>query len=287
MRRWDAVVIGGGAAGLSAAAAAAGAGLSCLLLDRMGGGGELMNLTAPLHGWPEATTGPDLAAGLLEAALSAGVELAIEEVTGLAPDTEGWRVTTGEGAHAARAVILAVGLGPGRLGVPGEAGFEGQGLSHCAACDGPICRGQDVVVAGHDRWAVQEALDLVPLAGSVTLVTQGAEPVVAPGATVIAGVVTGLEGDAGLEAVLVQPIGNAALRLPARAIFVQHGRRPALEFAPADLARDADGPLVTDAALRCGLPGLLAIGEARAGFARTLAAAVEDGRRAAATLRAG
>lgn len=283
MADWDVVVIGGGAAGLSAAAAAAGQGRRCLVIDRMGGGGELMNLATRLHDWPEETTGPDLAASLLEQALGAGAELAIEEVTGLAPEGEGWRVTTAEDSHTARAVILAVGLAPGRLGIPGEEAFEGRGLSHCAACDGPLYRGEPVVVAGADRWAVQEALDLLPIASSVVLVTQGhGPPVAAPGVAVVAGRVTGLEGEAGLAAVRVQQAGAAPKRIPARALFVQDGRRPALGFAPEGLARDAQGRLVTDGALRCSMPGLYAAGEARAGFPSTLAAAVEDGRRAAA-----
>lgn len=281
MAEWDAVVIGGGAAGLSAAAALAGAGKRCLLIDRMGGGGELMNLANGLHDLPEPTTGPELASALLEQALGAGAELAIEEVTGLAPAGEGWSVTTSDGSHAARAVILAVGLGPGRLDVAGEEAFEGRGLSHCAACDGPLYRGEPVVVVGTDRWAVQEAVDLLPLASAVALVTQGRGPVEAPGVAVIPGRVTGLEGTNGLEAVLVQQAGAAPRRLPARAVFVQDGRRPALDFAPPDLACDAAGRLVTDEARRCGLPGLYAVGEARAGFPSTLAAAMADGRRVA------
>ena len=157
MADWDVVVIGGGAAGLSAAAAAAGADLSCLVVDRMGGGGELMNLGS-LHEMEGALTGPDLAARLLEEATVAGAELGLGAVTGLTSEGVGWRVSTDDEVHSARAVILAVGLAHGRLGVDSEEGFEGQGLSHCAACDGPLYRGQPVVVAGADRWAVAEAL---------------------------------------------------------------------------------------------------------------------------------
>lgn len=284
MAEWDVAIIGGGPAGLAAAAAAAGAGARSLLFDGMGGGGALMNLTAPLHGLPEPVTGPDLAAQLLEAALAAGAELAVEAVTGLAPDAAGWRVTTGEAVRTARAVILAIGLGPGRLGVAGEEGFMGRGLSHCAACDGPLYRGQDVVVAGADRWAVQEALDLRPIAAAVTLVTQGPASVTAPGVRVLPGPILGLEGAAGLEAVRLRDPAGGELRLPARAVFVQHGRRPVLDFAGFGLACVADGRIVVDAALRCAAPGLMAIGAARAGSADTLAEAMAEGRQAGAAL---
>jgi thioredoxin reductase (NADPH) len=265
MADWDVVVIGGGAAGLSAAAVVAGAGLRCLLLDPMGGGGELMNLGA-LHDVPghEGSNGPDLAAQLLEAAMTAGVELGFGAVTALAGPP--WQVTTVEESHAARAVILATGLAPGTLGLANEEKFLGQGLSHCAACDGPLYRGQPVVVAGADRWAVQEAAELAETCAAVTLVTQGAPAPEVPGVTVIEGRVTALHGEGGLQAVLV-----GTHTLPARAIFVQCGRRPALGFA-ASLPRDAEGHLPFNPA-----PRLFAAGGIRAGGPALLAAVMADG----------
>ncbi len=119
MAIWDVVVIGGGAAGLCAAAAVAGTGMSCLIIDRMGGGGELMNL-GTLHDLNEPLTGPDLAARLLEDAVAAGAELEIGEATGLAREAGGWRVSTDDGLRDARAVILAIGLAPGTLGLDDE-----------------------------------------------------------------------------------------------------------------------------------------------------------------------
>ncbi len=284
MAEWDLVVIGGGAAGLSAAAAAAGLGLSCLVIDRMGGGGELMNL-GPLHGLDEGLTGPDLAARLIEAAVIAGAELGIADVTAVRPDGDRWRITTDDGSHRARAVILAVGLAPGTLGLGNENAFEGRGLSHCAACDGPLYGGQPVVVAGNDRWAWQEARDLAETSSRVTLVGDGLRQPDADNIVVISGRIIALEGEAGLTGVQVQPDhGAAAIHLPAKAIFVQTGRLPALDFAPGTLALDADGRIVTDGAGQCSLPGLYAAGDARAGQPRDAGTAMNDGRNAAAAV---
>ncbi len=282
MAAWDVVVIGGGAAGLSAAATAASAGLSCLVLDRMGGGGELMNL-GKLEEVDGAPTGPDMVAQLLKAAMTTGAELAVAEVTGLVVDATGWQITTDDGAHAARAVILAVGLAPGRLGIAGEDTFEGRGLSYCAACDGPLYRGQPMLVAGTDRWAIAEAHELSTIASHVTLVTQGGmPPATAAGFAVLPGRITALQGESGLKSVLVQPEdGGAEQRLHGPVLFVQTGRRPALDFAPTTLIRDPDGKLVTDATGQCHPPGLFAAGDARAGTSRTIAAAIADGNRAA------
>jgi thioredoxin reductase (NADPH) len=275
---WDVIVVGGGPAGLSAAAAVAGAGRRCLLIDRMGGGGELMNL-GTLVDLAEAPAGPDLAARLLEDAVAAGAELVIGEVTGLAPETGGWRVATAEGAYRARAVILAVGLAPGTLGLADEAAWEGRGLSHCAACDGPLYRGLPVVVAGGGRWALQEAQALSACGAAVTLVTEGEAAAAGP---VIRGRIVGLEGAAGLEAVLVRPAdGGVVRRIPAQAVFVQTGRRPAVGFAAGTLSLDQDGRLSANAARQTGLPAVFVAGDARAGAGRTLVCALADGRRAA------
>ncbi len=283
MRTWDTIVVGGGAAGLSAAAAIAQAGLSCLIMDRMGGGGELMNL-GRLHGLEEALTGPDLAAHLLEQAIGAGADLDVSEVTTLTEGPTGWRVSSDSDTHAARAVILAAGLGPGTLHLDNEKDFEGLGLSHCAACDGPLYAGQPVVVAGADRWAIQEATELAAIASAVTLICQGAPPPPPPDrVTVIDGRITALHGSDGLCSVTV--LADAMQRpLPARAVFIQTHRRPALDFAPAGLTRDADGRIVTDSARRTSLAGLYAAGDGRAGTPRTLTAAMEDGRLAGASV---
>ena len=285
MPDWDVVVIGGGAAGLSAAATAASAGLSCIVIDRMGGGGELMNL-GPLQDVGEDLTGPDLMARLMEETTTAGAELGIAEVTGLTPEGTVWRVTTDDDSHTARAVILAIGLAPGTLGLGNEDAYEGRGVSYCGTCDGPLFRGEPVVVAGFDRWAQLEAHELTATASQVTLVTQGTPVPPVEGVTVLHGRITALEGAAGLDSVLVQPDGGGAPEtLSTGVVFIQTGRRPALDFAPAGLARDPDGRLVTDAALHCGLPGLFAAGDARSGASRTLVVAMAEGRQAAESAR--
>jgi thioredoxin reductase (NADPH) len=286
MPNWDIVVIGGGASGLTAAATAAGTGLSTLVIDRMGGSGELMNL-GPLRDLEEPQTGPDLAARLLEEAVTAGAELSVAEVTGLVPEQTGWRIATDDETHHARAVILAIGLAPGTLGLANEQDFEGRGLSHCAACDAPLFQGEPVVVAGADRWAQQEARELAAIASKVTLITQGGAAPTIDTVTIFPGRIVALEGKNGLDSVLVQlDRGGAQQRIPTQAVFVQTGRSPASGFASAALARDKDGRVVTDATLQTNLPGLFAAGDASAGSPRTLAAAMADGRRAAASAQA-
>jgi thioredoxin reductase (NADPH) len=275
---WDVVVIGAGPAGLSAARAAAARGLRTLCLDRLGPGGALMNLGALHHcpELPEGTTGPDLAAQLMEAATEAGAELGFGEVREVRSGEGAWTVVTDEEEHQARALVLASGLLPGRLGVAGEGGFEGQGLSRCAACDGPLYRGQSVVVAGSDEWACLEAEELLPIAASVTLVHEAPPAaMLPPGVATIEGRITALEGEGGLETVVV----GDGRRIAARAVFVQRDRAPAIGYAAPDLlGRDSAGhPIADSAAARA---GVFVVGDLRAGSPRHLAAALAEGRAA-------
>ncbi|MBN9561491.1 MAG: FAD-dependent oxidoreductase [Alphaproteobacteria bacterium] len=288
---WDVVVIGAGPAGLTAAQVAGASGLSCLCIDRLGPGGELINLGL-LHDCPDLppdTTGADLVTRLMDAATAAGVELAFGEVRELQRG-EPRRIVTDDETYQARTVIVATGLTPGRLGVPEEERFDGVGLSHCASCDGPLYKGENVVVAGAGEWAAQEALDLAALAGHVTLICpeheaarlssgRGRQLAGLTNVTVIPGRIASLEGAEGLEAVVIE---RAAIqeRHPTRAVFVQSNRRAALDFTRGLLAVEADGRACVDGDLCTSDEQAYAAGDVRAGAPERIASAIADGRRA-------
>ena len=294
---WDVVVIGAGPAGLAAAEAVARGGLRCLCIDRMGPGGLLINLGA-LHDCPElpaGTSGPDHIAALTERALEAGVEIGIGEVQSLQPGA-GWTVATDGETYTARAVIIATGLGPGGKEIPGAADYEGRGLSHCAACDGPLYAGAPVVVTGADRWALQEALELAEIADRVTVATGPALPhadeprarqlAALTNVDMVVGNVVGLTGADGLETVQIDRQGQRSA-IPARALFAYSERRPELGFAEGLLTLDPSLRIRVDDARQAGASFLFAAGDVRADAAQSVAAAEEDGRRAAeAALRA-
>ena len=53
---------------------------------------------------------------------------------------------------------------------------RGKGVSACAVCDGFFHRGKPVAVLGSGDFAASEAAELVPLAASVTILTNGQQP---------------------------------------------------------------------------------------------------------------
>jgi thioredoxin reductase (NADPH) len=78
--------------------------------------------------------------------------------------------TAGDAEYKAKAVIIATGAQPKRLGVPGEDMFIGKGVSYCATCDAPLFKEKTVLVVGGGDTAVQEALFLAKYAKKVYLV---------------------------------------------------------------------------------------------------------------------
>ena len=75
-----------------------------------------------------------------------------------------------EQAYRHTHVVVASGARIKRLGVPGEAEFEGKGVSQCADCDGPMYQNETAVVVGGGDTAMEEALFLTRMCEKVTVV---------------------------------------------------------------------------------------------------------------------
>ena len=124
-QNYDIVIAGGGLAGLTAAVTAARLGRKTLVLTGDIIGGQLLSIEKieGFPGFPDGVPGYDLAPMTQEEAANAGAEFAAAELMNLAPDTGGWRLTTGEGEVAARAVVLATGSSLSELDVPAKRGY--------------------------------------------------------------------------------------------------------------------------------------------------------------------
>ena len=287
----DLIVIGTGMAGLSAARHACQSGLATATLEANFFGGLVLNVNH-LDGEPSGS-GSELASNLMMEVSDLGADSIDGAATGIAREGELLRVDTETESHRARAVIVASGARIKRLGVPGEAELIDQGVSQCADCDGPMYQQQDVVVVGGGDSALQEAAVLAGYTRHVHLIHRGAA------FTARAELVGQLQGHGNLtvhwhstvEAILgaqgVEGVrlgtcdaqgGKAVTReLACGAVFAYVGLEPACAFAPAGIARDARGGLVTDANRQTALPGIYAAGAVRAGCGGMLQHAIEDG----------
>ena len=175
------VVAGGGPAGLSAAIYAGRAGLAPVVLEGAVPGGQLGQIERidNYPGFAEGVGGADLALAMRAQAERFGARLRPgEEAASLSvlPDGSLEIGASGGGTIRARTLVVATGTRPRRLGVPGEAAFEGRGVSYCATCDGAFFKGREVAVAGGGAEAFGAALYLARLCSRVTILFPETEP---------------------------------------------------------------------------------------------------------------
>lgn len=168
----DIVIIGGGPAGLTAGIYAGRGQLETVILEKGLPGGQIAQ-TEEVENYPgfdEAISGPELSGRMVRQAERFGARIVMEEVTGLQKTAGGFLVEGYDKNYQAKAVVIATGANPRRLGVPGEDEFYGRGVSTCATCDGFFYRGKEVVVVGGGDAAVEEGLFLTKFADKVTII---------------------------------------------------------------------------------------------------------------------
>ncbi len=298
---YDLVVVGSGPAGLTAALYAAREGLSVLVVERGGVGGQA-GVTERLDnfpGFPEGVTGDEFAGRLRAQAERFGVEvLSAQEVTALAVDGAYRLVTTGDGAtYTAFAVLLALGSTYRRLGIDGEAELIGAGVHFCATCDGAFYRGKRVIVIGGGNSAGEESVFLTRFAERVTIVTRdsalSASRVVVDKVdaheridVVTAATPTGfVTDDAGrLTALTVQRDGRSE-ELPADGAFVFIGLTPNNQLVRELVDLDDAGFVVGDLGMSTSVPGVFVAGDVRSGSTKQAASAAGEGAAAALAIR--
>ncbi len=159
---YDMIVVGAGPAGMASAIYGSRMGWRVLVLDKEAVGG-LAAITPIIENYPgfSKITGMEFAQRLKEQAEKFGAEIKeLVEVLEVKTDATPLEVISSGGTFFAKVVILATGTNHRRLGIPGETEFEGQGVSYCATCDGPLYRGKKVAVVGGGNSAVTEALYL-------------------------------------------------------------------------------------------------------------------------------
>src|ERR1700693_4079114 len=107
----DLAIIGGGTAGLAAGLYAARNRIDSVLFERLGLGGQLINVDRVENfiGFPEPIPGYELGPRMANHAMSSGLGVEFREVVRLHSDGEVWRLYTGEDdwTLSARAVIVA------------------------------------------------------------------------------------------------------------------------------------------------------------------------------------
>jgi len=294
---YDVIIIGGGPAGLTAGLYCARARLDVLLVERGVYGGQIATTTEVENypGFVDGVLGPELGERILKQAERFGLKTQFANVTGITDGGATKRVTMDSGELAARALIIATGSSPNKLGVPGEEELAGKGVSYCATCDGPFFRDKAIAVAGGGNSAVEEAGFLTRFASKVTVIHRRdqlragkilqerafANPKIE---FLWDSVVEKVLGEQQVTGLLVRNVKtDQRQELPFDGLFVMIGSRPNTEFLRGLVELDERGYLKANGLRETSVPGIFAAGDVQDYVFRQVITSAGDGAAAAIT----
>jgi thioredoxin reductase (NADPH) len=136
-------------------------------------GGQLQNTTDVENypGFPDGIMGPEMMNLFRGQAERFGTRFVTDDADRIELSDGGLqRVFIGSDEYVGRAVILAMGAEPRRLGIPGELELSGRGVSTCGVCDGAFFKGEKVVVIGGGDSAMEDAIFISKYASELTIV---------------------------------------------------------------------------------------------------------------------
>ncbi len=295
-RIYDVAIIGGGPAGLTAGIYLGRARLDTVLIDKQAPGGApaLTEIIENYPGFPEGISGFELVDRMRRQAEGFGLRISpYNSLESLRDEGDIKVLETPEGEMRAHAVILAMGMRPATLGVPGEDRFHGRGVSYCATCDGAFFRDAVVAVVGGGNTAVEEALFLTRFASKVVLVHRKdrlrAGKILQERALSHPKLefkwkktVKEIRGENTVTGLLLADTGGGGEEeIPVSGVFVYVGNIPNTEEIEGIIELDERGFVLTGDSLQTNVAGIFAAGDVRSGAVWQVAAAVGDGVRAA------
>lgn len=308
--QFDLIVVGAGPAGLSAAVYGASEGLSTLVIDRGGIGGQATSssLIRNYLGFPSGVSGRQLARSAYDQAWVFGARFVfMQAATSLEKVGDEIVITLSEGDRVrTRAALLAMGASYRRLGVPALEEFVGAGVFYGGSnSEAPALEDREVFVVGGANSAGQAALHLSRYARKVTVVIRGSSIRAGMSEYLVRQIeatdnievrtrtqVVDGGGVARLERLTLRDLDSSTdTTVEADALFVLIGAEPHTKWLPQEIVRDHQGFILTgehvpDDAwplarrrfdLETSMPGVFAAGDGRRGSVKRVASAVGEG----------
>ncbi len=257
----DVIIVGSGPAGYTAAIYAARAALEPVMFEgSLDSGGALMNTTEVENypGFAEGIMGPDLMFQMRAQAMRFGTRIITDDAIELKLDGAVKEVTDSDGTiWKARSVILAMGSGYRKLGLPDEERLSGRGVSWCATCDGAFFRNKEIAVVGGGDSAMEEATFLSRFASKVTVIHRREE---LRASAIMAGraerdpkiefawnsAVSGIGGEKSVESLtLTDTVTGETREVPMQGLFIAVGHDPRSELIKGSVELDDEGYVLT------------------------------------------
>ena len=310
----DIVIVGAGPAGLAAAVYAASEGLDVLVIERAAPGGQAGSSSRIENylGFPTGLSGQELANSAIAQSEKFGAKIMVAHtVEGLNCNERPYRISLDDGQQiAARSIVLATGPAYNQPALPNIDRFTGRGIYYNATfMEGQLCSGDPVIVIGGGNSAGQAAVFLAQNTKGVLMLVRSAGLTATMSRYLVRRIeenpliqvhfdseLVSLSGDDHLEEVSWRDKATGEVTTQAvRHIFVMTGASPKTEWLASCLSLDPRGFVLTGTdldgvlpprpwplarrpyMLETSLPGVFAVGDARAGNVKRVAAAVGEG----------
>lgn len=171
---YDVIIIGAGPAGISAGLYAKRANLNVLIIYKEQAGLEKAEQIENYYGFENGITGKELYETGIRQAQNLGIDIKREEVINIQMEEKNeYKIITENGTYISKTVIFATGNKKNVPKIKGIKDFEGRGVSYCAVCDGFFYRNKDISVLGNGKYAISETNELINIANSITILTDG------------------------------------------------------------------------------------------------------------------
>ncbi|MDD5292006.1 MAG: thioredoxin-disulfide reductase [Candidatus Omnitrophica bacterium] len=295
---YDIIIIGAGPAGLTAAIYCGRSKLRTKIIEKAQPGGQV-NLTEKVENFPGVFMADSKK--ISEVMIKQAKELESVEIDefkdvksvnckdGIIEIKGSSDISGKDFSHQCKALILACGAQPKKLGLKGESEFTGKGVSYCAICDAPFFKDKDIVVIGGGDAALEEALYLAKFAKSIKLIHRR-DQLRASGILqdriknnpkmelVLSSIPLEISGKNFVEKISVKNVKTGKeSEINCSGVFIFVGYAPNTKFLEGFLTLDSDNYIITDEEMATEKQGIFACGDCRKRPFRQIVTACGEG----------
>jgi len=174
--------------------------------------------------------------------------------------------------YRAKAVIIATGVHPRELNIPGEKELRGKGVTYCTTCDGPLFPDKVVAVVGGGNSALESAIMMAGIAKKVYVVNKNpafkGDKVLMDKVKSFSNVeiiytamTREIKGENFVSGLVYKDERSESHEIKVQGIFVHIGMVPNSDFLGIEVKKNNYGEIEVDGKSQTSVPGIFAAGD--------------------------